>query len=146
MHTGKCSRHNKALRYCTLPQNVLTCEFRPNGIESTRFVLFELLGVTHLWRNSVWTIWVMICTKICGKKVLLQGNPFPVGHGQVWKRLEGPVLRLATFSWQFLLVQSMSLIEKCRRTVFCQQGVAAKESKQQRCLCGSWYGDLTALK
>ena len=42
------TQSNKASRHCTLFTNTLKSEFRPKGIEPTRFICFELLEVSQL--------------------------------------------------------------------------------------------------
>ena len=44
---------NKFLRYRTLYNSILKCAFMKRGIELTRFVLFEVLGIPRLWDESV---------------------------------------------------------------------------------------------
>ena len=44
---------NKFLRYCTLCISILKCGFPARGIKLTRFILFEVFGVSQLWGTSV---------------------------------------------------------------------------------------------
>ena len=54
---------NKFLKYHTLCKSIISWGFPTKGIELTRFVLFEVLGVHQLWGSLFQTILVGIARK-----------------------------------------------------------------------------------